>query len=136
SSGSAHRRISATGPKRRSRQHRSPSRALEGTHTMKSSREQILTSHVGSLPRPDTLIAANKLREEGGGDEAAFQRLLQHAVVGGVERQKKAGGTGPDDGEFGKSMGHAVNCRAWLSYAFARLSGVQHETLPVAPPRP
>ena len=102
---------------------------------MRNSSDRILTSHVGSLPRPDTLIAANKLREEGGGDEAAFQRLLQHAVVGVVERQKEAGVTVPNDGEFGKSMGHPVNYRAWLSYAFARLSGLQHENPPAAPPR-
>ena len=108
---------------------------------MRASRDGILTSHVGSLPRPDALIAANKQREEGpvrlrsGGNEAAFQSLLAAAVVDVVKRQKETGITVPNDGEFGKSMGHPVNYRAWLSYAFARLSGLQHDNPPAAPPR-
>jgi 5-methyltetrahydropteroyltriglutamate--homocysteine methyltransferase len=102
---------------------------------MRNSRERILTSHVGSLPRPDALIAANKRREEGQGDEAAFQKLLQAAVIDVVQRQKSAGIDVPNDGEFGKSMGQTVNYRAWLSYAFARLSGLQMDNPPPAPPR-
>jgi 5-methyltetrahydropteroyltriglutamate--homocysteine methyltransferase len=102
---------------------------------MRNSRERILTSHVGSLSRPDALIAANKRREEGQGDEAAFQQLLQAAVIDVVQRQKSAGIDVPNDGEFGKSMGQAVNYRAWLSYAFARLSGLQMDNPPPAPPR-
>jgi 5-methyltetrahydropteroyltriglutamate--homocysteine methyltransferase len=102
---------------------------------MRNSRERILTSHVGSLSRPDTLIAANKRREEGQGDEAAFQKLLQAAVIDVVQRQKSAGIDVPNDGEFGKSMGQSVNYRAWLSYAFARLSGLQMDNPPPAPPR-
>ncbi|HLI19685.1 MAG TPA: cobalamin-independent methionine synthase II family protein [Stellaceae bacterium] len=103
---------------------------------MKSSGDRILTSHVGSLPRPDALIAANARREQGqGGDEAAFQKLLAAAVNDVVKRQQSAGIAVPNDGEFGKSMGQAVNYRAWLSYAFARLSGLQIDNPPAAPPR-
>jgi 5-methyltetrahydropteroyltriglutamate--homocysteine methyltransferase len=102
---------------------------------MRNSRDRILTSHVGSLPRPDALIAANKRREEGQGDEAAFQKLLQAAVTDVVRRQKSIGVDVPNDGEFGKSMGQSVNYRAWLSYAFARLSGLQMDNPPPAPPR-
>jgi 5-methyltetrahydropteroyltriglutamate--homocysteine methyltransferase len=102
---------------------------------MRNSRERILTSHVGSLPRPDALIAANKRREAWQGDEAAFQMLLQAAVIDVVQRQKSAGIDVPNDGEFGKSMGQAVNYRAWLSYAFTRLSGLQMDNPPPAPPR-
>ena len=32
---------------------------------MKASSNRILTTHVGSLPRPDDLIAANRSREAG-----------------------------------------------------------------------
>jgi 5-methyltetrahydropteroyltriglutamate--homocysteine methyltransferase len=32
---------------------------------MKTSTDRILTSHVGSLPRPDDLIEANRAREAG-----------------------------------------------------------------------
>ena len=104
---------------------------------MRSSREQILTSHVGSLSRPDALITANKQREEGRADaEGAFQNLLQASIIDVVKRQTSAGVSVPNDGEFGKSMGQAVNYRAWLSYAFARLSGLQHDNPPPAPPRP
>ncbi len=93
---------------------------------MRNSRDRIITSHVGSLPRPDDLIDANRKREAGEWpDEPSFQALLQTAVTGVVRRQKEAGVDVPNDGEFGKSMGHAVNYRAWLSYAFSRLSGLQ-----------
>ena len=104
---------------------------------MKGSRDRIITSHVGSLPRPDDLIEANRRREDGeGSDERAFEALLQGAVTGVVRHQKAAGVDVPNDGEFGKSMGHAVNYRAWLSYAFTRLSGLQHDNPPDVPPRP
>ena len=32
---------------------------------MQYSRDRIMTSHAGSLPRPDTLIAANQARQAG-----------------------------------------------------------------------
>src|ERR1700735_211756 len=99
--------------------------------TMRTSRDRIITSHVGSLPRPDGLIDANRRRETGeAGDERAFHALLQSAVSDVVHRQKEAGIDVPNDGEFGKSMGHAVNYRAWLSYAHTRLSGLQLENAP------
>ena len=89
------------------------------------SRDHILTSHAGSLPRPDDLIEANRAREAGETtDERAFQDMLQAAVVDVVRRQKEIGIDVPGDGEFGKSMGHKVNYRAWWSYCFNRLGGL------------
>ena len=77
---------------------------------MKRSRDQILTSHAGSLPRPDALIEANRARESGvGADESRFQDQLRSSVAEVVRLQKQAGITIPGDGEFGKSMGHKVN---------------------------
>ena len=103
---------------------------------MKGSRDRIITSHVGSLPRPDALIEANAKREASSAtDERAFQELLQSCVTGVVARQKEAGVDIPNDGEFGKSMGQRVNYRAWLSYSFNRLSGLEILDKPV-PPRP
>ena len=105
---------------------------------MRGSREYILTSHVGSLPRPDALIEANQARESGaGGDEQAFQWLLQSSVSDIVKRQRQIGITVPNDGEFGKLMGHPVNYRAWLSYIFHRLDGIEVPTSgsPDGPPR-
>jgi 5-methyltetrahydropteroyltriglutamate--homocysteine methyltransferase len=104
---------------------------------MRGSHDRIITSHVGSLPRPDDLIEANRKREEGeSSDERAFQALLQSAVTDAVHRQQETGIDVPNDGEFGKSMAHAVNYGAWLGYAFRRLSGFQLDNPPEVPPRP
>ena len=93
---------------------------------MRSSRDRILTSHAGSLPRPDALIEANRVRASGeNADEAQFQAQLRAAVTDVVGRQKELGIDLPGDGEFGKSMGHRVNYGAWWSYSFQRLSGLE-----------
>jgi 5-methyltetrahydropteroyltriglutamate--homocysteine methyltransferase len=92
---------------------------------MKSSRDRILTSHAGSLPRPDALIEANRTRGSGQGpDEAQFQAQLRSAVIDVVRRQQQLGIDLPGDGEFGKAMGHRVNYGAWWSYSFQRLGGL------------
>jgi 5-methyltetrahydropteroyltriglutamate--homocysteine methyltransferase len=93
---------------------------------VRGSRDRILTSHAGSLPRPDELIEANRARESGeSADEARFQQELRAGVTGVVRQQKAAGIDVPGDGEFGKSMGHRVNYRAWWSYSFQRLGGLE-----------
>jgi 5-methyltetrahydropteroyltriglutamate--homocysteine methyltransferase len=93
---------------------------------MRASRDRVLTSHAGSLPRPDELIEANRARESGNaGDEGRFQDRLRSAVADVVRRQRDAGVDVPGDGELGKSMGHRVNYRAWWSYSFQRLGGLE-----------
>ena len=93
---------------------------------MKHSRNYILTSHAGSLPRPDDVIEANRSRESGqASDERRFQAQLRSSVADVVRRQKDLGIAIPGDGEFGKSMGHRVNYRAWWSYSFQRLGGLE-----------
>ena len=92
---------------------------------MKSSTDRILTSHAGSLPRPDALIEANRLRVSGGIDEAVFQTELTNAVSDVVARQKALGIDLPGDGEFGKAMGSRVNYGAWWIYSFQRLGGLE-----------
>jgi 5-methyltetrahydropteroyltriglutamate--homocysteine methyltransferase len=93
---------------------------------MRQSRDQILTSHAGSLPRPDALIDANRARESCmATDERRFQDQLRTSVAEVVRLQKQAGIAIPGDGEFGKSMGHKVNYRAWWSYSFQRLGGLE-----------
>ena len=75
---------------------------------MRVSSDHILTSHVGSVPRPDDLIEANRAREAGEAtDEEAFQRKLRSAVGDVVRHQRELGIDIPGDGEFGKSMGTA-----------------------------
>src|SRR5260370_35835165 len=103
---------------------------------MRKSSDRILTSHAGSLPQPDSLIEANRLREEGKADEGSFQKTLSQGVAEVVRRQKEAGIAVPGDGEYGKSMGSKVNYRAWWSYSFTRLSNlkiedIDRDTLPV-----
>ena len=59
---------------------------------MKSSRDHILTSHAGSLPRPDALIDANRARESGSATnvvehpELVAERIGRFASVVGKER--------------------------------------------------
>jgi 5-methyltetrahydropteroyltriglutamate--homocysteine methyltransferase len=96
---------------------------------MKRSSDRILTSHAGSLPRPDGLIDANARREAGKIDEASFQKSLTASVADVVRRQAAAGIAVPGDGEYGKSMGSSVNYRAWWSYSFTRLSGLTIEDI-------
>jgi 5-methyltetrahydropteroyltriglutamate--homocysteine methyltransferase len=93
---------------------------------MRHSADRIITSHAGSLPRPDALIEANRHRETGGTvDEAQFQAMLTAGVADVVRRQKDAGIDVPGDGEYGKSMWHKVNYGAWWNYSFHRLNGLE-----------
>jgi 5-methyltetrahydropteroyltriglutamate--homocysteine methyltransferase len=104
---------------------------------MKTSSRGILTSHAGSLPRPDDLIELNRARQAGeSADEAGYQLRLRSAVEDVVRRQKAAGVDVPGDGEYGKAMGQRVNYGAWWSYSFQRLGGLELGTeIYKAPPR-
>jgi 5-methyltetrahydropteroyltriglutamate--homocysteine methyltransferase len=87
--------------------------------------ERILTTHAGSLPRPDDLIELNRARQAGESrDESAYQQALEAAVADVVRRQRAIGIDLPGDGEYGKAMGHRVNYGAWWSYSFQRLGGL------------
>jgi 5-methyltetrahydropteroyltriglutamate--homocysteine methyltransferase len=70
---------------------------------MRASSDHILTSHVGSLPRPDDLIAANWARESGEAvDEHGFEKKLRASIAEVVRRQRELGIDVPGDGEYGK----------------------------------
>ena len=93
---------------------------------MRSSTDRILTSHVGSLPRPEALIEANRARDAGDSkDETAFQQTLRTALADVVRHQKELGIDVANDGEFGKSVTHRVHYGAWWSYAFQRWGGIE-----------
>jgi 5-methyltetrahydropteroyltriglutamate--homocysteine methyltransferase len=92
---------------------------------MRVSSDHILTSHAGSLPRPDALIEAYGAREAGEiGNDQAIEETLESAVDEVVRRQRDLGIDVPGDGEYGKSMGHRVNYGAWWRYSFLRLGGL------------
>jgi 5-methyltetrahydropteroyltriglutamate--homocysteine methyltransferase len=86
---------------------------------MKRSTDRILTTHVGSLPRPDDLMA---LYRENAADAVLLPRLT--AAVGEiVARQRTLGIDIVNDGEYGKAMRAAVDYGAWWSYVYDRLGG-------------
>jgi 5-methyltetrahydropteroyltriglutamate--homocysteine methyltransferase len=92
---------------------------------MRRSTDHILTSHVGSLPRPDALIAANQARDAGdAADPRAFEHIQRTAVTDVVRQQHAIGIDVPGDGEFGKSMAQRVNYGSWWRYSWQRLSGI------------
>ncbi len=70
---------------------------------MKTSTERILTTHVGSLPRPDDLIALLIAKDRGERlDEAALAARVPEAVAEIVRKQIACGTDIVSDGEFGK----------------------------------
>jgi 5-methyltetrahydropteroyltriglutamate--homocysteine methyltransferase len=104
------------------------------------SSDRVLTSHAGSLPRPDDLIELNRRRLDGEPyDEGEYQARLREATIEVVRRQAEIGIDIPNDGEYGHTMGARVDYGAWWSYAFQRLGGLGLWTdmtnVPVAPPK-
>jgi 5-methyltetrahydropteroyltriglutamate--homocysteine methyltransferase len=101
--------------------------------------DRFITSHVGSLPRPDDLIEFERRRFDGEPyDEEAYLRRLREATVDVVQRQLDAGIVLPNDGEYGHPMAIRVDYGAWWHYAFRRLGGLGEwgdlASLPFAPP--
>jgi len=90
---------------------------------MKRSTERILTTHVGSLPRPADLRAMWAKKNATAEDEAALKARLRSAVGEVVRLQKEVGIDIPNDGEFGKPMRAATDRGAWGNYIFDRLTG-------------
>jgi len=61
---------------------------------MKRSAERFLTTHTGSLPRPDDLIRMMYAKEEGVPvDRAALAQRVREAVAEVVRKQTDAGAT-------------------------------------------
>ncbi|MGL3805291.1 cobalamin-independent methionine synthase II family protein [Paeniglutamicibacter sp. R2-26] len=88
----------------------------------------IRTTHAGSLPRTDELLAANAAKERDG-ITAEFHELLEASVTGIVAKQRELGIDIPNDGEFGHTMSSAVDYGAWWNYSFARLGGLEETTV-------
>ena len=99
---------------------------------MKRSTERILTSHVGSLPRPQVCFldvtpspAPFDRGQPGLVDDATWQAILRESIAGVVHKQAELGVDVISDGEFGKSN--------WQAYIMERVTGF--EGRPVDPPK-
>jgi len=90
---------------------------------MKRSTSRILTTHVGSLIRPDALQEFLRARQGGKPyDQAAYDKCLVDSVAAVVRRQAEAGIDVVSDGEFGKSI-------SWSQYVLERLSGFERRPI-------
>ncbi len=90
---------------------------------MKRSTDRIITTHVGSLIRPDDL--KDFIRAKQGGkpfDVEAYKKCLTSSVADIVRRQAEVGIDIPSDGEFGKGI-------SWSQYALDRLSGFERRAV-------
>jgi 5-methyltetrahydropteroyltriglutamate--homocysteine methyltransferase len=91
---------------------------------MRRSEQRILTTHTGSLPRPDDLLELLWAKEDGvAGADEKFRARLPSAVAETVKLQTDAGIDVPSDGELGKT--------SFFNYVTSRLSGFE-----VVGPRP
>ena len=84
---------------------------------MKRSEERILTTHVGSIVRPESLLSLANHTIGPPKDPAAYAVALQAAVKDVVRKQVAAGIDIVNDGEFGKS--------SWANYVLERISGFE-----------
>jgi 5-methyltetrahydropteroyltriglutamate--homocysteine methyltransferase len=83
---------------------------------MQTSRDRILTTHTGSLPRPPELRALLVKKDQGEPhDKAELERLTREAVLAIVRRQAEAGIDIVNDGEMSKP--------GYSTYVADRLSG-------------
>jgi 5-methyltetrahydropteroyltriglutamate--homocysteine methyltransferase len=80
------------------------------------SEASFLTTHTGSLIRPDALVA-EPAPDSGVATHAAYERALTAAVADVVARQSAIGLSVVNDGEFGKS--------SWAAYALSRVTGYE-----------
>jgi len=88
--------------------------------------DRILTTHVGSLIRPDSLLRALWAIERGEEyDVGAYREALRAAVGDVVRRQAAAGIDIVDDGEYPKI--------SWITYLYNRVSGIEPRIVRLEP---
>jgi 5-methyltetrahydropteroyltriglutamate--homocysteine methyltransferase len=86
---------------------------------MKRSSNRILTTHVGSLIRPQPLQEFLRAKQAGKPfDRKAYDACLTQSVADVVRQQAETGVDVISDGEFGKSI-------SWSQYVLERLSGFE-----------
>jgi 5-methyltetrahydropteroyltriglutamate--homocysteine methyltransferase len=97
---------------------------------MKRSDTRILTTHVGSLIRPQPLQEFLRAKQAGKPfDKPAYEKCLTESVETIVRQQAQAGIDVVSDGEFGKSI-------SWSQYALERLSGFERRPIKDAAANP
>ena len=90
---------------------------------MKRSTNRILTTHVGSLIRPQPLQEFLRARQGGKPhDQKAYDACLTSSVADVVRQQAQTGIDVVSDGEFGKAI-------SWSQYALERLSGFERRPI-------
>ena len=90
---------------------------------MKRSVDRILTTHVGSLIRPQPLQEFLRAKQASKPfDLQAYDHCLSRSVADVVRRQAEAGIDVISDGEFGKSI-------SWSQYVLERLSGFERRAV-------
>ena len=95
---------------------------------MKTSAERILTTHVGSLPRPQVVVDQLFAQDQGRDyDEAEFDRVMRRAVREAAEKQVRAGVDVISDGEMSKI--------SYATYIRHRLTGFEIAEVPRATPK-
>ena len=95
---------------------------------MRRSTDRILTTHVGSLPRPQEVVDFLWAQDRGEAYEAArFHETMRRAVAAAVDRQTEAGLDIVNDGEMAK-IGYAT-------YMRHRLTGFELGDVPRATPQ-
>jgi 5-methyltetrahydropteroyltriglutamate--homocysteine methyltransferase len=86
---------------------------------MHRSTDRILTTHVGSLIRPDSVRRFLRAKQKGEGyDAAAHAQCLRQEVAAVVRQQAEVGVDVVSDGEFGKGI-------SWSQYVIERVSGFE-----------
>lgn len=103
---------------------RRPHHFHRGTkNKMKRSVDRILTTHVGSLIRPQPLQEFLRAKQASKPfDLQAYDHCLTRSVADVVRRQAEAGIDVISDGEFGKSI-------SWSQYVLERLSGFERRAV-------
>ena len=84
---------------------------------MKRSQDRILTTHVGSIPRPPQLRQLAESAQKSPQDGQQFEAALRESVVEVVKMQARIGIDIVNDGEFGKS--------SWANYILERITGFE-----------
>ncbi len=87
--------------------------------------KKILTTHVGSLPRPKALLEANDRRAKNEISDEEYNQIIQESVNQVVAKQKALGIDIVNDGEYGHITSGPVDFGAWWNYSFYRLGGLE-----------